>query len=69
VDVGLWHPWRKSWGVLRAKIDEEMVEGKLLLKGSRKVLIKTNFGTTKRVCPAPEELSRLRQNGLGAEDG
>ena len=26
VDVGLWHLRRKSWGVLRAKIDEEMVK-------------------------------------------
>ncbi|GLA02696.1 dynamin-like GTPase that mediates homotypic ER fusion [Aspergillus niger] len=32
VDVGLWRLRRKSWGVLRAKIDEEMVEGNLLLK-------------------------------------
>jgi hypothetical protein len=55
VDVGLWHLRRKSWGVLRAKIDEEMVEGKLLLKALRKVLIKTNFGMTMRACPAPEE--------------
>ncbi|KAJ5226232.1 hypothetical protein N7468_007457 [Penicillium chermesinum] len=27
VDVGLWRLRRKSWGVLRAKIDEEMTEG------------------------------------------
>ncbi|KAL2848033.1 protein sey1 [Aspergillus pseudodeflectus] len=32
VDVGLWRLRRKSWGVLRAKIEEEMVEGNLLLK-------------------------------------
>ena len=32
VDVGTWRLRRKSWGVLRAKIDEEMMEGNLLLK-------------------------------------
>ncbi|KAL8946405.1 MAG: hypothetical protein Q9222_007198 [Ikaeria aurantiellina] len=32
VDVGMWRLRRKSWGVLRAKIDEEMMEGNLLLK-------------------------------------
>ena len=32
VDVGLWRLRRKSWGVLRAKIEEEMMEGNLLLK-------------------------------------
>jgi len=32
VDVGLWRLRRKSWGVMRAKIDEEMIEGNLLLK-------------------------------------
>ena len=32
VDVGLWRLRRKSWGVLRAKVDEEMMEGNLLLK-------------------------------------
>ncbi|KAJ5578159.1 uncharacterized protein N7459_007123 [Penicillium hispanicum] len=32
VDVGLWRLRRKSWGVLRAKIEEEMIEGNLLLK-------------------------------------
>ncbi len=32
VDVGLWRLRRKSWGVLHAKIDEEMMEGNLLLK-------------------------------------
>ncbi|ODH33142.1 protein SEY1 [Paracoccidioides brasiliensis] len=32
VDVGLWRLRRKSWGVLRAKIDEEMMEGNILLK-------------------------------------
>ena len=32
VDVGLWRLRRKSWGVLKAKIDEEMMEGNLLLK-------------------------------------
>ncbi|KAF2092883.1 protein SEY1 [Rhizodiscina lignyota] len=32
VDVGLWRLRRKSWGVLSAKIDEEMMEGNLLLK-------------------------------------
>ena len=32
VDVGLWRLRRKSWGVLRAKIDEETMEGNLLLK-------------------------------------
>lgn len=32
VEVGLWRLRRKSWGVLRAKIDEEMMEGNLLLK-------------------------------------
>ena len=32
VEIGLWRLRRKSWGVLRAKIDEEMMEGNLLLK-------------------------------------
>jgi len=32
VEVGLWRLRRKAWGVLRAKIDEEMMEGNLLLK-------------------------------------
>lgn len=32
VDVGLWRLRRKSWSALRAKIDEEMMEGNLLLK-------------------------------------
>ncbi|KAJ5960642.1 uncharacterized protein N7479_007792 [Penicillium vulpinum] len=32
VDVGLWRLRRKSWGVLHAKIEEEMIEGNLLLK-------------------------------------
>ncbi|KAI9869962.1 MAG: Dynamin-like GTPase that mediates homotypic ER fusion, partial [Pleopsidium flavum] len=32
VDVGLWRLRRKSWGVLMAKIDEEVMEGNLLLK-------------------------------------
>ena len=32
VEVGKWRLRRKSWGVLRAKIDEEMMEGNLLLK-------------------------------------
>ena len=32
VEVGRWRLRRKSWGVLRAKIDEEMMEGNLLLK-------------------------------------
>lgn len=32
VDVGLWRLRRKSWGVLRAKIEEELMEGNLLLK-------------------------------------
>ncbi|GAB7340788.1 hypothetical protein MBLNU457_7159t2 [Dothideomycetes sp. NU457] len=32
VEVGLWRLRRKSWGVLRAKLDEEMMEGNLLLK-------------------------------------
>ncbi|THW21286.1 root hair defective 3 GTP-binding protein [Aureobasidium pullulans] len=32
VEVGLWRLRRKSWGVLRAKIDEEVMEGNLLLK-------------------------------------
>ncbi|KAI9726386.1 MAG: Dynamin-like GTPase that mediates homotypic ER fusion [Cirrosporium novae-zelandiae] len=32
VEVGLWRLRRKSWGVLRAKINEEMMEGNLLLK-------------------------------------
>lgn len=32
VEVGLWRLRKKSWGVLRAKIDEEMMEGNLLLK-------------------------------------
>lgn len=32
VDVGLWRLRRKSWAVLRAKIDEEVMEGNLLLK-------------------------------------
>lgn len=32
VDVGLWRLRRKSWGVLRAKLAEETMEGNLLLK-------------------------------------
>lgn len=32
VEVGTWRLRRKSWGVLRAKVDEEMMEGNLLLK-------------------------------------
>ena len=32
IDVGLWRLRRKSWGVLKAKVDEEMMEGNLLLK-------------------------------------
>lgn len=32
VDVGLWRLRRKSWGVLKAKIEEECSEGNLLLK-------------------------------------
>ncbi|OXV06461.1 hypothetical protein Egran_05773 [Elaphomyces granulatus] len=32
VDVGLWRLRRKSWGVLRARIEEEVMEGNLLLK-------------------------------------
>ncbi|KAK5107655.1 Dynamin-like GTPase that mediates homotypic ER fusion [Meristemomyces frigidus] len=32
VEVGLWRLRRKSWGALHAKIDEEMMEGNLLLK-------------------------------------
>ncbi|KAK5703002.1 Dynamin-like GTPase that mediates homotypic ER fusion [Elasticomyces elasticus] len=32
VEVGLWRLRRKSWGALRGKIDEEMMEGNLLLK-------------------------------------
>ncbi|KAK5552853.1 Dynamin-like GTPase that mediates homotypic ER fusion [Exophiala xenobiotica] len=32
VEVGRWRLRRKSWAVLRAKIDEEMMEGNLLLK-------------------------------------
>lgn len=32
VEIGLWRLRRKSWGVLRAKVDEEMMEGNLLLK-------------------------------------
>ncbi|GAB7365396.1 hypothetical protein MBLNU230_g6474t1 [Neophaeotheca triangularis] len=32
VEVGLWRLRRKSWAVLRAKIDEEIMEGNLLLK-------------------------------------
>ncbi|KAK2863643.1 Dynamin-like GTPase that mediates homotypic ER fusion [Arthroderma sp. PD_2] len=32
VDVGLWRLRRKAWGVLRSKIDEEMMEGNILLK-------------------------------------
>jgi hypothetical protein len=31
-DVGLWRLRRKSWGVLRARIDEEVMEGNILLK-------------------------------------
>lgn len=31
-DVGLWRLRRKSWGALRAKIDEEVMEGNILLK-------------------------------------
>ncbi|KAK4580296.1 Dynamin-like GTPase that mediates homotypic ER fusion [Recurvomyces mirabilis] len=32
VEVGLWRLRRKSWAALRSKIDEEMMEGNLLLK-------------------------------------
>ncbi|RMZ80257.1 hypothetical protein DV738_g2921, partial [Chaetothyriales sp. CBS 135597] len=32
VAVGIWRLRRKSWAVLRSKIDEEMMEGNLLLK-------------------------------------
>lgn len=32
VEVGVWRLRRKSWAVLRAKIEEEMMEGNLLLK-------------------------------------
>ncbi|KAK8160424.1 RHD3/Sey1 [Phyllosticta citrichinensis] len=32
VEVGLWRLRRKSWGCLRAKLDEETMEGNLLLK-------------------------------------
>ena len=32
VDDGLWRLRCKSWGVLGAKIEEEMMEGNLLLK-------------------------------------
>lgn len=32
VDIGLWRLRRKSWAVLRARIDDEMMEGNLLLK-------------------------------------
>ena len=32
VEVGLWRLRRKSWGALRDKINEEMMEGNLLLK-------------------------------------
>ncbi|KAI9845634.1 MAG: Dynamin-like GTPase that mediates homotypic ER fusion [Sclerophora amabilis] len=32
VEGGLWRLRRKSWGVLRAKVDEEVMEGNILLK-------------------------------------
>lgn len=32
VDVGLWRLRRKSWGVLRKRLEEEVMEGNLLLK-------------------------------------
>lgn len=32
IAIGLWRLRRKSWGVLRAKIDEEVMEGNILLK-------------------------------------
>ncbi|KAI9689340.1 MAG: Dynamin-like GTPase that mediates homotypic ER fusion [Bathelium mastoideum] len=32
VEVGLWRLRRKSWAALRAKLDEELMEGNLLLK-------------------------------------
>ncbi|CAK3853102.1 probable SEY1 [Lecanosticta acicola] len=32
VEVGLWRLRRKSWGALRDKLDEELMEGNLLLK-------------------------------------
>lgn len=32
IEVGLWRLRRKSWGVLRSKIDEEVMEGNILLK-------------------------------------
>lgn len=32
VEVGLWRLRRKSWGVLRAKLEEEVMEGNILLK-------------------------------------
>ena len=30
--MGLWRLRRKSWGVLHAKIEEEVMEGNILLK-------------------------------------
>lgn len=32
IDLGIWRLRRKSWAVLRAKIDEEVMEGNILLK-------------------------------------
>ena len=32
IEVGLWRLRRKSWGVLKAKVEEETMEGNLLLK-------------------------------------
>ncbi|RDW88185.1 putative protein sey1 [Coleophoma cylindrospora] len=32
IEVGLWRLRRKSWGVLKARIDEEVMEGNILLK-------------------------------------
>ena len=32
IEVGLWRLRRKSWGVLRARVDEEVMEGNILLK-------------------------------------
>ncbi|KAI4143283.1 MAG: hypothetical protein LQ340_007057, partial [Diploschistes diacapsis] len=32
IEVGLWRLRRRSWGVLKAKIEEEVMEGNLLLK-------------------------------------
>ena len=46
VEVGLWRLRRKSWAVLRSKIDEEVAEGNLLLKLREKYVFKFFSGSS-----------------------